>query len=202
MDGQSRRLYGRLWAAWAGLTTSLPAWAHAVAGSGLLHPLTGADHAVAMMAVGAWSAQMGGRAIWTVPSAFVLFMAVGGLLGFNLIDLPGVEVGIAASVLLLGLAIALRQRLPVLLAALAVAVFGVFHGYAHGYEMPVMADKWGYAGGFLFSTAMLHVAGAVGAHQLIRRPWGAGLLRALGWAAAAFGFWLLGGHLDVLVAWA
>ena len=80
MDGQSRRLYGRLWAAWAGLTTSLPAWAHAVAGSGLLHPLTGADHAVAMMAVGAWSAQMGGRAIWTVPSAFVLFMAVGGLL--------------------------------------------------------------------------------------------------------------------------
>jgi len=167
------------------------AWAHESVDAGWLHPLTGADHAVAMIAVGAWSAQMGRRAVWLVPAAFVAFMAAGGGLGLRLVDLPGVELGIAASVLLLGLAIGFERRLPLLFAAAAVAVFGLYHGYAHGYEIPIMADKSGYIAGFLFSTALLHVLGLVGAHLLGKPRHGDTALRALGLASACFGIWLI-----------
>ena len=173
------------------LRLAAPAWAHESADAGWLHPLTGADHAVAMIAVGAWSAQMGRRAVWLVPAAFVIFMAVGGGLGLMLIDLPGVEIGIAASVLLLGLAIGLKRRLPLPLAAAAVALFGLCHGYAHGYEIPIMADKASYIAGFLLSTALLHVLGLVGAHLLGKARHGDTALRALGFASACFGVWLM-----------
>ena len=179
------------------LCLAAPAWGHESAEAGWLHPLTGADHAVAMIAVGAWSAQLGRRAVWIVPAAFVIFMAVGGALGLMLIDLSGVELGIATSVLLLGLAIGLKRRLPLLLAAAAVAVFGVFHGYAHGYEVPIMADKASYVGGFLFSTALLHVLGLVGAHLLGKARHGDAALRALGLASACFGVWLIGGQMGL-----
>src|SRR5262245_51982348 len=113
-----------------------PAHAHGFAGSGWLHPLTGPDHMLAMLAVGAWSAQLGGRAIWTVPIAFVCAMAIGSIAALRGWPLPGTEILIAASVLGLGLAIALDRRFAWPVAAVATALFGLAHGSAHGSEMP------------------------------------------------------------------
>jgi urease accessory protein len=153
--------------------------------SGWLHPLTGVDHMVAMLAVGAWSAQLGGTAIYFVPAAFVCAMAVGGMLGFERFLVPGTELGIALSVLLLGIAISWHRKLALPFAGLAVTLFGISHGYAHGYQMPVAHDKWSYAIGFLITTAGLHVAGAVGGLLLLERPTGNMLLRVAG-AVTAF----------------
>lgn len=144
-----------------------------------------------MIAVGAWSVQIGGRAVWIVPSAFVGFMFLGGVIGFEHFELPLTEVGVALSVVLLGLAIAFRQRLPVLLAAAATALFGVFHGYAHGYEMPLMQNKVTYTLGFLTTTATLHLVGAFGAHFLQKVRSGSNLLRLSGAASALCGVWLV-----------
>jgi len=174
-----------------GLSLCRVAQAHAGSSQGWLHPLTGIDHLLAMVAVGAWSAQIGGRAIWLVPSAFVLCMLLGGLAGFNQVDLPGVETGIAVSVLLLGLAIGTASVVPTLIAAATVGMFGVFHGYAHGYEMPVMDDKLDYVGGFLLTTAALHLVGAVGAVYLLKRERGGPYLRRAGLACAACGVFLI-----------
>ena len=127
--------------------------------AGLTHPVLGADHFLAMVSVGVVSAQIGGRAIWTVPSTFVTVMALGGVLGMNDVGLGGIEFGIAFSVLALGGAIAADKRLPVAVAMAAVAVFAVFHGYAHGGEMPQVAEPVRYAAGFLIGTAVLHVTG-------------------------------------------
>jgi len=171
--------------------------AHAHAGSqggvlsAWLHPLTGADHFVAMVAVGAWSALLGGRAVWTVPGAFLTFMLFGGMVGFELIDVPGVEVGVALSVLLLGLAIALGERLHVGLAAVAVGIFGACHGYLHGYELTVLDQPVLATVGFMTTTALLHVAGLVAAHFAMRSKGGRRGLRICGWLAALFGVWLL-----------
>ena len=134
---------------------------------------------------------MGGRAIWLVPSAFVLCMLLGGLAGFHQIDLPGVEIGIAASVLLLGLAIGTASVVPMFIAAATVGMFGVFHGYAHGYEMPVMEDKLRYVGGFLLTTAALHLVGAVGGFHLLKRDRGGPYLQRAGLACAACGGFLI-----------
>lgn len=169
---------------------STAAQAHTGSAQGWLHPLTGLDHLLAMVAVGAWSAQIGGRAIWTVPSVFVCCMFFGGLAGFRQVDLPYVETGVACSVLILGLAIGLSQRWPTAIAALTVGGFGVCHGYAHGYEMPVMDDKLSYVCGFLATTATLHLVGAVGGWATLRRAGGAAWLRAAGYACAACGVWL------------
>ncbi|MFK3659274.1 HupE/UreJ family protein [Scandinavium sp. NPDC088450] len=167
------------------------AWAHAGSSAGWLHPLSGLDHLLAMTAVGAWSVQIGGRAVWAVPGAFVCFMFLGGVIGFEHIELPLTEVGVAMSVVLLGLAIALRQRLPLLVAAGATALFGIFHGYAHGYEMPLMQNKVVYTAGFLATTATLHLVGAIGAHFLQKVKRGDGLLRLSGAASALCGLWLV-----------
>lgn len=167
------------------------AWAHAGNSAGWLHPLSGIDHLLAMIAVGAWSVQIGGRAVWLVPSAFVCFMFLGGVIGFEHLELPLTEVGVAMSVVLLGLAIALRQRLPLLIAAAATGLFGIFHGYAHGYEMPLMQNKIIYTAGFLTTTAMLHLVGAFGAHFLQKAQSGSRLLRLSGAASALCGLWLV-----------
>lgn len=172
---------------WLGLALCRVAHAHAGSSQGWLHPLTGIDHLLAMIAVGAWSAQIGRRAIWLVPSAFVLCMLLGGLAGFNQLDIPGVEAGIAASVLLLGLAIGTASVVPTLIAAATVGMFGVCHGYAHGYEMPVMEDKLSYVCGFLLTTAALHLVGAVGAFYLLKRERGGPYLKRAGLACAACG---------------
>lgn len=172
---------------WLGLSLCRVAQAHAGSSQGWLHPLTGLDHLLAMVAVGAWSAQIGGRAIWLVPSAFVLCMLAGGLAGFHQFDIPGVESGIAASVLLLGLAIGTASIVPTWIAAATVGIFGVCHGYAHGYEMPVMDDKASYVCGFLLTTAALHLAGAVGALLLLKRERGGRYLKRAGLVCAACG---------------
>lgn len=166
--------------------------AHALPGeSGWLHPLSGVDHMIAMIAVGAWSAQLGGRAIFSVPLAFVVAMFVGGVIGFTHISLPFTEKGIAVSVFLLGLAIALEHRLPIFLAIAGVGLFGICHGYAHGYEMPSMTNKYFYITGFLITTACLHLVGAIGGLLILEDKHGRIYLRLCGGIAIIIGIWLI-----------
>lgn len=132
---------------------------HVDAVQGLLHPLTGLDHVLAMLAVGVFAAQLGGRALWAVPAAFVLAMVAGGALGYLGLPLPMVEPGIALSVIVMGLAVAFGVRLPLAPAMALVAAFAVFHGHAHGAEAG--GSFLGYAAGFVIATAALHLAGIV-----------------------------------------
>lgn len=148
--------------------TTLPAFAHLNPeehGSfmaGFSHPLFGADHILAMVAVGIWAAQIGGRALWLVPSAFVGTMAIGFLMALGGIDLPFVEPAILASVIALGLLVAMAARLPASAAAAVVGIFALFHGHAHGGELG-SAGALQFGVGFVIATALLHVAGiAVG----------------------------------------
>jgi urease accessory protein len=171
----SRRLT-TLRAAAALVATLLPtaAWAHVGVGSthgfvhGFVHPVTGIDHVLAMVAVGVFAANLGGRALWAVPLTFVSVMAVGGALGVAGIAVPFVETGIAFSVIVLGLAVALRWQWPVAAAMALVGVFAIFHGHAHGAEMPVDASGLEYGVGFMLATALLHVVG-IGLGQGIAR---------------------------------
>jgi urease accessory protein len=126
---------------------------------GFAHPLGGLDHVLAMVAVGLYAALLGGRALWLIPAAFVGMMAVGGALGVAGIALPFTEVAIALSVVALGLAITLRAEVPVIVAMALAGAFAIFHGHAHGAEMPVDTAGLSYATGFLFATALLHGAG-------------------------------------------
>ncbi len=169
-----------------------PAWAHTEAGvaggllSGVLHPLTGLDHMVAMVSVGLWGAQLGAPAIWLLPVAFPLVMALGGVLGVLHVPVPQPELMIALSAVGLGLFVALSLQVPVWLAGLVVAVFAIFHGYAHGQELPQAANPLAYGVGFVAATGGLHAVGiAIG---LLTR-WRSGTLavRALGVAVAGLG---------------
>lgn len=126
---------------------------------GMAHPFSGLDHLCAMIAVGLWAAQMGGRAAWLVPLSFVAVMALGGLLGMAAIALPFVETGIVMSLLVLGLLIAAAARLPLALSAIIVGVFALFHGYAHGAEMSPGASAFAYAFGFMSASILLHLSG-------------------------------------------
>jgi urease accessory protein len=147
------------------VTLALPAAAHTghVDGSGFLsgflHPLGGLDHLLAMVAVGLWAAQTGGRALWMLPVAFVTMLAGGALIGISGLELPMVEAGIAASVAVLGLLVVLNKRVPVYAAMALVGVFAVFHGHAHGAEMPAAAHPLLFGAGFILSTVLLHGAG-------------------------------------------
>jgi len=161
--------------------------------SGLTHPVLGLDHFLAMVSVGVLSAQIGGRAIWTVPATFVVVMAFGGLLGWIDVGLSAIEIGIAFSVLALGTAIALDRKVPVVAAMSAVGVFAVFHGYAHGAEMPVVAQPVTYALGFMTGTAFLHLAGVVIGDISQQYERGKIALRAVGLGIAGTGaFFLVG----------
>ncbi len=126
---------------------------------GFMHPIGGMDHVLAMVAVGLFAAILGGRARWAVPMSFVAMMAVGGAVGIAGITVPFVEIGIALSVLVLGALVALQTKLPVAIASALVGVFAVFHGVAHGAEMPVDASGIQYALGFVAATAVLHGVG-------------------------------------------
>lgn len=126
---------------------------------GFLHPLGGLDHVLAMVAVGLYAALLGGRALWLVPATFVTVMALGGAAGVAGYALPYAEIGIALSVVVLGVAVALRVSLPTLAAMALVGVFAVFHGHAHGAEMPQNLSGYEYAAGFMLATALLHGAG-------------------------------------------
>lgn len=126
---------------------------------GLSHPIGGADHFLAMLAVGLWAAQIGGRALWAVPSTFVAVMILGAMLGFSGVALPFIEEGILVSVLILGVLIAGSFKLPLAYSVLMVGVFAIFHGHAHGAEMPATALAASYIVGFAVATAALHLVG-------------------------------------------
>jgi urease accessory protein len=129
--------------------------------SGMVHPVLGYDHLLAMLSVGILSAQIGGRAIWTVPATFVSIMAVGGLLGLIDIGLTATELGIAVSLVILGSVIAAERRISTLVVMIGVGFFAIFHGYAHGSEVPETAEPALYALGFLTGTALIHITGVV-----------------------------------------
>ena len=129
---------------------------------GLAHPLSGLDHLLAMVAIGLWAAQQGGRALWAIPAAFVGAMGVGGGLALAGLVLPHVETGIAASVLVLGLLIATRRQWAAPVGMIIAAAFALFHGYAHGLGMPQAASPALYALGFVLATACLHGVGITG----------------------------------------
>ena len=159
--------------------------------AGISHPIGGLDHLLAMVAVGLWAAQQQGAARLALPCTFVGTMLIGGLLGFEGLELPALESGIAASVLALGLAVALAVRPPLVMAVAATALFALFHGVAHGLELPDMSSPWAYAAGFVAATAALHAAG----YGLVRvLPQAAApLVRVAGAASAVTGAWLLAG---------
>lgn len=129
--------------------------------SGILHPVSGLDHILAMVAVGLWGAILGAPAIWTLPVAFPVMMAFGGLFGLLGIPLPGVEIGIALSAVVLGSAVLAQARPSLGVATAVVAVFAVFHGHAHGTELPEGASGLMYSMGFVIATGLLHGVGIV-----------------------------------------
>lgn len=158
--------------------------------SGFAHPFSGFDHLLAMVSVGLWGAFLGRPLIVALPVIFPTVMAAGGVLAIAGGRLPPVELGIALSVLVLGAMIAGAVRAPVWLASLIVAVFAVFHGYAHGAELPSAADPVGYSAGFVLATGLLHVAG-ITVGLVADRPGGARVVRGLGGLIALAGAWFL-----------
>lgn len=180
----------------ATLMLAQPAFAHEQAdvggglSAGLLHPLTGADHLIAMVAVGIWGAQLGAPAIWMLPITFPLVMAFGGVLGILHIPLPMPELVIALSALVLGGAVALRLKLPFIAAAAIVAVFAIFHGHAHGAELPGSANPLAYGTGFVVATGLLHLCG-ITIGTLTRWPVGERVVQGLGVVIALLGGYFL-----------
>ncbi|MEZ5670085.1 MAG: HupE/UreJ family protein [Alphaproteobacteria bacterium] len=159
-------------------------------GSGFQHPLTGIDHFLAMFAVGLWGAQLGGRAVWSLPVAFPLIMVCGGVLGILGVSIPGVEIGIALSIIALGLAIAFAWRPAEWVALALIGVFAVFHGHAHGTELPASADPADYAIGFVVATGMVHLLG-IGVGLALGKPFQGLLARVLGGLIALGGVYFL-----------
>jgi urease accessory protein len=167
------------------LTLPFEASAHLVKGeaigfvSGFVHPISGLDHIIAMVAVGMWGAQLGAPAIWLLPVTFPLVMACGGFLGLIGIPLPGSEIAISLSGVCLGAAVLTEFRPPLWVAGALVGVFGLFHGYAHGAELPPGQNALLYSAGFVFATGLLHLAG-ITIGLVYRWPWGKILLRGAG----------------------
>jgi len=160
--------------------------------AGLMHPVFGPDHVVAMVAVGLWGAFLGMPAIWMLPVVFPLVMALGGVLGILGVPIPAVEAGIASSAVALGLMVALAARPPLWAAAVLVGAFAIFHGYAHGKELPDGANAVAYSVGFVIATGLLHLAG-IAFGLLARWPSGKLAVRAAGGAIAVTGVVYLGG---------
>ena len=171
-DGKERERRTPGWAAGCGFLAVLAviflpatAFAHQETGSiagivsGLKHPVSGMDHVLAMISVGLWGAQLGAPAVWMLPVAFPMVMAFGGMLGLMGIALPGIEIGIAVSALVLGAMILTESRPPLWVAAALVGFFAIFHGHAHGTELPVGSSGLLYSIGFVASTGMLHGLG-------------------------------------------
>lgn len=157
---------------------------------GLLHPVTGLDHLVAMVAVGLWGTQLGRPAIWVMPVTFPLVMAVGGFLGLIGLPLPGTAAGVAISGIVLGGVVAAELRPPLWIGGLIVAAFALLHGHAHGEAMPLSGSPLAFGAGFVIATGMLHLCG-VAMGLVIRWPTGALLIRLGGLAIAATGSYFL-----------
>ncbi len=178
------------------LLTASPAEAHMGTGlagglsSGFVHPLAGLDHMLAMISVGLWGAFLGRPLIIALPVIFPVMMGVGGVLGMANVPLPPVEFGIAFSVVVLGGAIVAAFSAPIWVACSLVAIFAIFHGYAHGKELPSAADPVGYSVGFVLATGLLHVAG-IGLGLLNDRPGGIVVTRSLGGIVMVAGSYFL-----------
>ena len=174
-----------------------PAFAHSENGvaidfwGGFTHPIFGPDHVIAMVAVGLWGAFLGAPAIWLLPVVFPLVMAVGGAIGVAGVSLPGVETGIAISAIALGGMVALAARPPLWIAAVLVGAFAIFHGHAHGAELPIGADAVAFSMGFVIATGMLHLAG-IAFGGLSHWPAGRIAVRAVGGVICLLGFAYLG----------
>jgi urease accessory protein len=179
------------------LAFSFPSLSHAHVGvgdtvgfaHGVSHPLRGVDHILAMVSVGLWAAQFDGRARWVIPASFVLAMALGGLVGAMGILVPFVESGIVLSVLVLGVLAAAAARLPLFVSVLIAGMFAIFHGHAHGAEMPSNASGLGYGVGFVLATAFLHAFG-IGVGLLARGLGHGNLARISGGLIAMSGAYL------------
>jgi urease accessory protein len=161
-------------------------------GSGLGHPFMGVDHLLAMLAVGIWAYRLGGAAIWKIPLVFVLTLLIGANVGLAGFHLPFVEPVIAASVMVFGLLLVMKSRFMPGLASLLVALFALFHGYAHGVEMPLAASPLAYITGFVLATISLHVLGVMLGY-LMQRSAQTMLLRVSGFGLASAGLLLLVG---------
>jgi urease accessory protein len=174
------------------LLLAAPAWAHQQTGqaagflTGLEHPVSGLDHVLAMISVGLWGAQLGAPAVWVLPVVFPMVMAFGGFLGLLGVPLPGTEIGIAVSAILLGLVVALEARPPLWAAGVLVGVFAIFHGYAHGTELPVGESALLYSVGFVIATGCLHGVG-IGIGVIHRWSAGRVALRVAGTLVALAG---------------
>ena len=180
------------------LMYTLPSNAHDIIGKvgfydGLSHPVLGLDHLLAMVSVGVISAQIGNKAIWTVPSIFVILMTIGGIFGFLLIveEFYFVEVGIIFSVILLGFAISIENKIPPKLILIFIATFGLFHGIAHGLEIPAAASPILFILGFIFGTTTLHLLGVTIGYFSIKKNVSLILLRPTGVSFAIYGIYLL-----------
>ena len=174
-----------------------PALAHTGEGTGgfvrgLAHPVFGLDHVVAMVAVGLWGVFLRAPAIWLLPIVFPLVMAFGGVLGILGVPLPAVETGIASSAIVLGLMVALAARPPLWAAAVLVGAFAIFHGYAHGKELPDGASAVAFSAGFVIATGLLHLTG-IAFGLLTRWPAGRLAVRGAGGVIALVGLAYLGG---------
>jgi urease accessory protein len=185
-----------LFLAIAALALPPEAQAHLVPGeavgflSGLKHPISGLDHIIAMVSVGLWGAQLGAPAIWLLPVTFPLIMAVGGFLGLIGVPLPGTEIGIALSGVLLGAAVLFEWRPKLYAAAALVGLFGLYHGHAHGAELPPGQDALLYSLGFVLATGLLHLTG-ITIGLIHRWSWGERLLRVAGGVVSACGLYFL-----------
>ena len=188
-------------AKWIALLFALTFWtqsalAHPVKGqavgflTGFLHPISGLDHVVAMIAVGLWGAQLGAPAIWLLPVAFPIVMAFGGMLGLMGVPLPGTEIGIAASAIMLGALVMLEIRPPLAAAAVVVSFFAIFHGHAHGSELPAGQDALLFSIGFVIATGCLHGVG-ISIGLIHKWPWGQRALRVAGGGVAAVGLFFM-----------
>ncbi len=178
------------------LAAAQPALAHEGTGlaggfvAGFAHPLTGLDHMLAMIAVGLWGAFLGRPLIYLLPMIFPFMMTVGGAAAIAGVPLPPVEIGIALSVVILGAMILAAIRAPIWLACTVVGIFGLFHGYAHGLELPSAADPVGYSAGFVLATGLLHIFG-IALGLLRSRKGGDIVVRSLGGFIVVAGLWFL-----------
>ena len=158
--------------------------------TGLEHPWSGLDHVLAMIAVGLWGAQLGNPAIWVLPITFPMVMSFGAMMGLLGIPLPGIEVGIAVSAILLGAMVLGEVRPKLVVAAILVGVFAIFHGHAHGTELPAGQSGLLYSMGFVIATGVLHGIG-ISIGLIHRWPVGKLVLRGAGAFIAAMGFFFL-----------
>jgi urease accessory protein len=158
--------------------------------SGFTHPLFGADHIVAMVAVGLWGVFLGKPAVWLLPVVFPTVMAFGGALGVMGVPIPAIETGIALSGVVLGIMVLLASKPPLWIAASLVGIFAIFHGHAHGTELPESSSPLTYSMGFVISTGLLHLSG-IAFGELVRWPWGIVLVRSTGAVIACVGLGFL-----------